>query len=565
MEAEKSVEKHTENYKETSKTSEKIKSWLKDKNNLAFLGILILAIALRLYYFNITKSQPVWWDESDYLAYAKNLAGQGSTWQVTPHHNSLFAFILALMLKLSFSEPVMKFLLELIPALLILFLVYKICRLMYKDPRIALISTLVFTVTADFLFQNMRFHTEVPALLFAYLAFYTFFKGYEKKEKIFSLINHNWAIPLTVLFTLITYSIRRGFFFFGLFFLVYMFLTKDIKSLFKDKYNWIALAIALILFFAVESLVFTAPVTTTAGLFYNADIPLSWVQLGIFESYFGNPYNLMLSTFYLLFVVGLLVSISDLIFSFGFFKKPELSSEKKFNLFNFIAIILTLSFFLFYSRSDATGEARWYYPLLLSSIIMLVYGALTLYAFIKKYSKIVGVIIIVLLIGYGCYYELSFANTLIKQKATTYEGIKDAGLFLNQISSPSDTIISVPMPQAAYYAERDVKNPARLLNVSSNADVSLEMFLNALRKPENSNVKYLIVTFTEPGHPDWMQKTTVTNQGTFATWQIPFMDTTIDFTTGQQPNIVPSKKYGNLEFKFLIVKQDAFVYEIIRA
>ena len=39
------------------------------------------------------------------------------------------------------------------------------------------------------------------------------------------------------------------------------------------------------------------------------------------------------------------------------------------------------------------------------------------------------------------------------------------------------------------------------------------------------------------------------------------MDTTIDFTTGQQ-DIKKSKTYGNITFELLDVKQDVFIYKI---
>ena len=75
---------------------DKIKRWLKDRNNLIFLGILVLGIVIRLYYFNITKGQPLWWDEADYLAYAKNLAGFDVSWIVSAKHNSLYSFLFSL-------------------------------------------------------------------------------------------------------------------------------------------------------------------------------------------------------------------------------------------------------------------------------------------------------------------------------------------------------------------------------------------------------------------------------------------------------------------------------------
>jgi hypothetical protein len=60
-----------------------------------------------------------------------------------------------------------------------------------------------------------------------------------------------------------------------------------------------------------------------------------------------------------------------------------------------------------------------------------------------------------------------------------------------------------------------------------------------------------------------MRRDTYTQDGKFAKWEIPFMDTTIDFTTGQQ-DIKQEKTYGPITFKLIAVKQDAFLYRIIQ-
>ncbi len=116
-------------------------NWFADKYNLTFLGILLLAIAIRIYYFVLTAHQPLWWDESDYLAYAKNLANLGGDWIVTAQHNSLFPFIVAGLFLIKLGEPAIKFILEILPSIFIVVLTYLICLKMYSDKRIALISS----------------------------------------------------------------------------------------------------------------------------------------------------------------------------------------------------------------------------------------------------------------------------------------------------------------------------------------------------------------------------------------------------------------------------------------
>ena len=67
--------------------------------------------------------QALWWDEADYLAYAKNLAGIGSNWIISAKHNSLYPFLAAGIFKSGFGETAAKFLLQLIPSILSVVLV----------------------------------------------------------------------------------------------------------------------------------------------------------------------------------------------------------------------------------------------------------------------------------------------------------------------------------------------------------------------------------------------------------------------------------------------------------
>jgi len=53
----------------------KIFGWIKKPSNLAFIGVILFAIIVRFYYFWITKNQPLWWDEAEYMSTAKSFAG----------------------------------------------------------------------------------------------------------------------------------------------------------------------------------------------------------------------------------------------------------------------------------------------------------------------------------------------------------------------------------------------------------------------------------------------------------------------------------------------------------
>lgn len=539
----------------------KIKKWFKNKDNAAFFGVMAFAIIIRLYYFWITKSQALWWDEADYLAYAKTLADMGTTWIVTAQHNSLFPYIVAFFFKLGFSELVIKFILEIIPSILLVFLTYKICIVAYKDKRIAIIASFVMAVFWNILFNSMRFHLGAPALLFAFLAIYVFFAGYEKRQKIFGKINPNWAIPLAAVFTIISYSLRRNYAFFGIFFIVYMLSTKKITTLIKDKYNWIALGISAMFLILTEKLVFIASMGNVVSQYYHKELPINWVHLKFFTLFFQEP-TFLSSMFLWLAIIGLVLVVFRVSLSLDYIRKKG-NTEIKFDFFLIISLIATLGYFVFVQRDTAIGEPRWYFPILLASLIFVSKGAIFIADQLKRHNKQIAVIVLVLMIAIGGYYQIEHADQIIKAKIPSYAGIRDAGLTIQEIADEDDIVISSAIPQTAYYSERAVVHFGDLVNFSS--PDSFNDFLNIIQK--NSSIKYIAISFSEPHNPPWARNEAeeytrnANGQIVRLKWEVPFMDTIINFQTGEQ-RILEEKTYGNITFKLVSIEQDVFVYEI---
>src|SRR3989344_1197002 len=338
---------------------ENFKAWLKNPYNFIFIGIFLLAIIIRIYYFSLTSSQPLWLDESVYMSYAKNLAGLNIKFVAAGSQLSLFSYIAALFFKFGLSEAGIKLLLEIFPSIFLVFLTYKICILMYNDKRIALISSFLMAVSWAVLFNSMRFHVDIPSLFFGFLSIYVFWKGYEKKEKIFFRIDSKWAIPLTLVLVLLTFTIRKGYFMFGFFFLFYMILTRKFKDLIKDKYNWLALIILIFLVLIGKGFLFSGAETQ-----YHPETKLNLLLFQVFNSFFKNIFNSKLSLLFYLFWIGFVILVFELIFLIGYLKA---SIKEKSNLFVFLMLVITLSYFIFVVRDP--GEPRWYFPVLLASFI----------------------------------------------------------------------------------------------------------------------------------------------------------------------------------------------------
>lgn len=546
-----------------AKRKEKIIDWFKQKDNLILVGILLFALIIRIYYFILTKNQPIWWDESDYLAYAKTLANIGAVdWIATNQHNSLLSFFIACLFYLNFSEPIVRLFVGVIPSLGIIILSYLICREIYSDKRIAYISLFVMTIFWELLFYSMRFHTELWGIFFAFMGIYIFFRGYENKKKIFGLGSF-WAIPLTSLFILLSYGFRRQYIFFGLFILIYMLFTKKIKSLFNDKSIYFGIFIAILLFILFDHFIFTDSIVSVADTYYHPENSINWLHLFSFWLFFSGD-EFFSNIFLWIFFGGVVFVSSQLVISYDLLKK-ENKSESRSDLFMVISILVALAYFIFFQRGDTIGECRWYYPFLLPSIILLSRFLVYLTDKIKRYNKFLSIFFLLSVLCIGGYYQFSHADSIIKLKIPSYEGIKQAGLYLGEISNPEEIILSVPVPQPAYYSERWVIHPKKISGVH-NDSISFNDFLGYLEK--NESYKYLIISFSEPGHPYWMRNEpkeysyNPNGQVVRTKLEIPFMNTFIDLENNRQ-QITKNETYGNITFELLTIKEDCFIYEIV--
>ena len=286
--------------------------------------------------------------------------------------------------------------------------------------------------------------------------------------------------------------------------------------------------------------------------------------------------KIFLITKLLSFWIGFFILLFNLFIGFKFLRKKEGNEELKADFFNLISIVITLIFFFFLTRNGNLGDARWYFPLLLASFISVSKGTISITNFIGKYYKILGIILLILLIGFGGYYEYKHADMIIKNKVNTYEGIKETSLFLKENSNFWDVIISVPVPQTAYYSERISLSPAGLVDENRlNTQISFDEFLEKVKN--NTSVKYILVSFSEPGHPDWMRKEAEeyiqnpqTGEIILSKWEIPFMDTKIYFINNTQ-DIKQEKTYEGITFNLITIKQNpsilqdsVFIYEIKR-
>ena len=419
---------------------EKTREWLKDRDNISFLLVLLGSIIIRIYYFFITKTQPAWYDETDYLSMALHWASN-IPYYVNPQRPPLLPFLEFLVFNLGLGEITIKLILILFSVGVVI-LTYLMGKEMY-DKKVGLIASIIIAVFWEALFNTTRLHVEIPLLFFTYLSLLFFWKGYIKKEK----RSYTWLFGV---FLALAFLTKYTIFLFGLVLLLFLLITERFKFL-KNKDLWISVLLFLIILI---------PYFTWAYFSFNTPFPFlkaggkGDVGRSLIESskeIFGYVPFFLEKIFLIIFLIGLIGLLIRLFLGLDILIKRE-DKKLESDFFNILFIIMFTFYFAFVMRG---GEDRWILPIALPLLLIVGKGFSFLYDFIKKYNKYLALGIIIILISIGTYEQIKQADFIIKNKKDTYLQVKEAALWMKENSNPKDKIFSVSLPQTFYYSERE--------------------------------------------------------------------------------------------------------------
>ena len=191
------------------------------------------------------------------------------------------------------------------------------------------------------------------------------------------------------------------------------------------------------------------------------------------------------------------------------------------------------------------GEARWYFPMLLACFMCIGRGASAIMNLVKGNGKAFVIAFVALLLLFGGFMQYQQTDMLVNAKLPSYNGIKQASLYVETQTVPGDLYAAVPSSQPAYYSEREV------WHIEPN--LTLENFVSECKK---GDIKFVAVTFAEPWHPEWMIYTA--QQGI---WEIPFTNTTLDFNTGGE-DIKGVALHDTVTFQLEGIFDETFLYRV---
>ena len=471
---------------EEEKGDYKQSKWLKNKYNLYLLGIIALAVIIRLYFFLITQDQTLWWDEAEYMATSKHWAFD-TPYDLNPQRPPLFQLIGALFMILGFSEPTIKFFLVFLPSVFLVIAVYYLGKEMFGE-KVALISALLAAVSWTFLFWSNRFQPDFFSISFQLLSIIFMWKFWKhessgnkslKKFIIFSAFFSALGLYFKVSALLVPMS-----------FILFILIRDKFKAITKKSYWLFALVFLLTLtpYFIWAYITFDNPLafTTDYSTGIESSLPFAWSTLSYFFLFTAPISNLSYLNIilFLLFLLGLVLGLKFLFYFDVILKNKEKALDS--NMFSIILLLVVSAFYIFYIRGV---EDRWVF-LWLPFIFFFSSNAL-IFIKGKMNNKNIGAIVIVILLLLSVYAQVMHSNSLIKNKEPSYLPVKEAGLWLKENSDKDDLILSVSYTQTTYYSERDVD--------SFSIHLSGEEFNDYIKE---KHPKYLQYSLFEM-HPNW--------------------------------------------------------------
>jgi len=458
---------------------ERLKKWFKNPYNLTFTILLVLIFILYLHYFSLTRQQPLWWDEAEYMLKAKSIAlGTPDTgyWSGRPF---LFSYLASILFFLGLGEASIKF-------LIMLFSIANFAMLYFlgKDllnKRAALMATFLMSVFYLYVFYSMRILVNVLELSLGLFLFLIFYSGYFKRKK------ENYLLLLFPM-TIIGFGLRFTAVLYLAIIILFLILIKG-KDAFKiSKLNYsflIAFAIGIVGLFIlllkginpISSFLKAFSGTTFVRGFHTV-IPVTTSYLKLILNSLGLP-------LFFCFLIGLSIFLKL------FILLDKILFKKSSNYAPYLFIFLWLAVaIIFYGSVIDLFDDRYFMMAFPAIFLICGKGLDIIYNYLKKFSKPLAIILILFILLFSGYSLLKHSDNLIKIKLHSYDSVKEAGLWIKENSNPEDIIITTSTPQNTYYSER------QSFPYPDN-ESDFPQFL------EQKKPKYLVLSIWERS-PDWV-------------------------------------------------------------
>ena len=440
------------------------KKFFAESSSIFLILILVFSFILRLYFFIKVGNQPLWWDEACYGSLARNFISH--TWDGTKLivgetliRPLLFPLLWSILMRIGINETGVRFLLELLPSVISVFLVYLIGKEMYNK-KIGLMASFIFSVLWIHLFYTVRLLVHTQEVVFFFASIYYFIKS-TKEEK---LIYKSFILSLIFLSIGTLFRYTNGI----IFFVYFIMLIMEKKFLLNRKKFWISgiIGISPILIFFLINLISYGNIFPAlfGGGYLNpagsaeAPAPYAFNLLKNIPIYLSGFYImdvpnisiglLISSLFFFFFIIGIFIILFEIIIGYNFIIKNR---RLKNNLLLILVLVAVYSFFIFYMK---LAEDRYFFPTAISLVYFTAIGLNSFYSLIKKYSKPLAICLILLILISGAYFQLKVADDLISSRKQSFLQIRQGFEWMkSNVPEGSSVIGSGIEPYVIYYSQ----------------------------------------------------------------------------------------------------------------
>lgn len=451
---------------------ERMIGWIRNPYNLGLVLILLFTIALRLYYFVITKNQPLWYDEADYMSTANNWRGVGF-WEYNPIRAILFPLIATIIMKLGLGEIGVRFFI-LLASILSVLLIYKIGELLFNK-KVGLVSAAALSFFWSYNFYSYRVLIDVPLTTFWLGTIFLFFKSYLQDR------NYNFFIATGIILGL-SFLLKFASVVLVLLLGIYLITTEGLNIIKNKKIITMYLASLLVIipYFIWQKIVFGS-----FFKFYTAAIggdpnPRPFINSLVDQTIFSFK---ILDTVLMAFII---IGIIWLIFELILANKSIFKKNSRYNKNYFILLwtIFGLLFFGWFNYGTYMDE-RYYFVFYPAYFLIAAVILIKISDYLKSHYKYAAIIFILAVLLFSGYQNIIKSDQTINLKKDSFIQLKYAGDFIRENSLKTDSILIMDeYPEVIYYSERNYS----LLNSKYE---NISSFKNAL---DASNSKFIVVS-----------------------------------------------------------------------
>jgi len=473
--------------KDELKNSELIKKllrWFDNRDNLLLFLVLLIALAVRIYFFNLTLNQPVWWDEGEYGSMANAIA-HNLDYNFLIVRPILFPFLMGLLFKLHYSE--------LLPRLMIfafsigsVYGIYLLGKEFYNK-KVGLIASFLFSFSYLVLFYTFRLLVEVPSLFF-FIYSGLFIVKYLKNSKSKHIYIAAALAGVGTMFKLPTASVLLAT-------AIYLLITEKVYFL-KKKELWVALLIYFIAlspyiiwgFFEFHDFV----ITGAAG--WNA--PTGSRFENFFDNLFGTGGELMGSYFSMLksiySIPVLLFLLIGFLLMYPTFLKFDLILKNKKNPFyrDLFLILMFLTPIFLAAFAVNYADDRLIIDSIAPGFLIASFGIFSIYSYLSKMNKNISYVFLLITLLVCVYLVAITSNNIIIAKKTSFEDFKIMGEWLRDNTQENEIIVGAGWPMIQFYSQRETIGPPQ----------TKEEFLEL--KNKTPEMKYFVLSAYQKT-PEW--------------------------------------------------------------